>query len=135
MFKNKKSLRDKNPAGFSLTGNRCVLVCFCLRHHSFSFRRIKHAFPLRHHNGSKRVTSQVDNCTCHVHDASTPAIKASPSAGTPIVPSVASKTTKEVPGTAAIPLDVTIRTSTSVIWCQSVKSMPYTCAKNSAAID
>lgn len=135
MFKNKKSLRDKNPAGFSLTGNRCVLVCFCLRHHSFSFRRIKHAFPLRHHNGSKRVTSQVDNCTCHVHDAVYAGNKGKSFSRNADSASVASKTTKEVPGTAAIPLDVTIRTSTSVIWCQSVKSMPYTCAKNSAAID
>ena len=65
---------------------------------------------------------------------STPAIKASPSSGIPTLPRVASSTTKETPGTPAIPFEVTIRVSTRVISCQIERSIPYSWAIKIAAM-
>ncbi|MNP63732.1 hypothetical protein D3C76_1591660 [compost metagenome] len=65
---------------------------------------------------------------------STPAINARPSSGIPTLPSVASSTTKETPGTPAIPFDVTISVSTSTISCHRDRSIPYNWAMKIAAI-
>ena len=45
---------------------------------------------------------------------SIPAIKARPETGTPIVETVANKTTNDAPGTPAIPLEVIIKTNNKV---------------------
>ena len=48
---------------------------------------------------------------------SIPAMKVKPATGTPIVETLAKRTTKEAPGTPAIPLEVIIRTTSRANWC------------------
>ncbi|MNP74029.1 hypothetical protein D3C76_1708360 [compost metagenome] len=55
---------------------------------------------------------------------STPAMNARPSSGMPTLPRVASRTTKDTPGTPAMPLEVTIRVSTSSNCWLIDRSMP-----------
>ncbi|MOA51494.1 hypothetical protein D3C78_1746500 [compost metagenome] len=55
---------------------------------------------------------------------STPAIRARPSTGRPVVDSVAASTTNETPGTPAMPLLVSIRTKMIEICCMKLRSMP-----------
>ncbi|MNH41136.1 hypothetical protein D3C77_747020 [compost metagenome] len=65
---------------------------------------------------------------------STPAMKARPSSGIPTLPRVASRTTKDTPGTPAMPLEVTIRVSTSSNCWLNDRSMPYSWAMKIAAM-
>ncbi|MNQ90457.1 hypothetical protein D3C85_1058000 [compost metagenome] len=65
---------------------------------------------------------------------STPAMNARPSSGMPTLPRVASSTTKDTPGTPAMPLEVTIRVSTSSSCWPMDKSMPYSWAMKMAAM-
>ncbi|MCY1180143.1 hypothetical protein D9M73_205720 [compost metagenome] len=65
---------------------------------------------------------------------STPAMKARPSSGMPTLPSVASNTTNDTPGTPAIPLEVTIRVSTSINCWPIDRSIPYNWAMKMAAM-
>ena len=66
---------------------------------------------------------------------SIPAIKVKPATGTPIVETEAKRTTKEAPGTPAIPLEVIIKTTSRVNWCSQVRCKPYAWAKKRAAKD
>ncbi|MCY1177960.1 hypothetical protein D9M73_182900 [compost metagenome] len=65
---------------------------------------------------------------------STPAMKARPSSGMPTLPRVASSTTKDTPGTPAMPLEVTIRVSTSSSCWLIDRSIPYNWAMKIAAM-
>ncbi|MNG29638.1 hypothetical protein D3C84_1151050 [compost metagenome] len=65
---------------------------------------------------------------------STPAMNARPSNGIPTLPSVASSTTKDTPGTPAMPLEVTIRVRTSSSCWLIDRSMPYSWAMKIAAM-
>ncbi|MNR68444.1 hypothetical protein D3C85_1929990 [compost metagenome] len=51
-------------------------------------------------------------------------MSASPSTGSPVEESVAASTTKETPGTPAMPLLVSIRTKMMEICCMKLRSIP-----------
>ncbi|MNU04718.1 hypothetical protein D3C72_2492530 [compost metagenome] len=61
-------------------------------------------------------------------------MNARPSSGIPTLPRVASRTTKDTPGTPAMPLEVTIRVSTSSNCWLIDRSMPYSWAMKMAAM-
>ena len=59
-------------------------------------------------------------------------IRASPSSGIPTAPRTITSITSPAPGTAAAPMDESVAVRTMVSCCVIDKSIPYTCAINTA---